>query len=359
MPAEADVVMAESTSGEGVNYGARSLRAKAAIGLPALAFLVAICGAGALSARAVDPAPPSIHDELKAPASPPIEPAEPAIAPGRDSVAAIVNGEPISREKYLGALEKQYGAEVLDQLVNTALLRQEAERCGAAQNEKLEAEIRQRAQQEVDAVLLQRARVQGLASIEELERNYERAGGRESFAALRDRLAQEARLFAEPQVLADKILAQRIQVTDEQIAAEFASRYGPKVIVRQIVVRTRADAEAVLTKLKSGADFSALALEMSVDPVSGTRGGLMEPLPNQGPLGAAFALKENETSDIIRTEEGFHVLKMVRSIPARNAKLEDVKEELRQQVMQTETRKRIPELLAELRAKSKIETNLK
>lgn len=310
-----------------------------------LCSAIVICGA-----FAADPAP------VASPTAPPT-PVEAAVPAAAERPVAIVNGEAITRANYLDALEKQYGAVVLDQLVNTALLRQEAQRCGAAQDDKLPAQIQQRVQQEVDLALLRRAREQGFGSVEAFERRYESAsGGKESFAELRNRLAQEAAFYAEPQLLAEKILRQRISVTDEQVAAEFADRYGPKVIVRQIVVGTYADAETAINKLKGGADFSMVALEMSVDPVSGTRGGLVEPLPNRGVLGAAaFALKEDETSGIIRTEDGYHVLKMVRAIPARNVKLEDVKDELREQIVQTEIEKRIPELLAELRAKSKIE----
>jgi peptidyl-prolyl cis-trans isomerase D len=76
----------------------------------------------------------------------------------------------------------------------------------------------------------------------------------------------------------------------------------------------RAEAEDVLTRLRAGADFAALAKEHSDDPgSSGTGGdlgwverGVMVPAFEE----AAFALERDALSDPVRTDFGFHIIQV-------------------------------------------------
>jgi parvulin-like peptidyl-prolyl isomerase len=83
--------------------------------------------------------------------------------------------------------------------------------------------------------------------------------------------------------------------------------------------RTREQARQLATelheKLLAGADFAALAREYSEDP-SATHGGEMEPFPRGRMVApferAAFALAPGETSDVVETVYGFHILRRLR-----------------------------------------------
>jgi peptidyl-prolyl cis-trans isomerase D len=77
----------------------------------------------------------------------------------------------------------------------------------------------------------------------------------------------------------------------------------------------KAEAEAILASLKSGADFAKLAAEKSDDIVSGEIGGdldwierdIMEPAFEE----AAFALENvSDISDVIKTDFGYHIIKL-------------------------------------------------
>lgn len=76
----------------------------------------------------------------------------------------------------------------------------------------------------------------------------------------------------------------------------------------------REKAQAALDRIESGEDFAAVAGEVSEEPGALARGGLLEP----GRKGtwvedfwvAASALEVGEVSPVIRTEYGFHVLKL-------------------------------------------------
>ncbi len=76
----------------------------------------------------------------------------------------------------------------------------------------------------------------------------------------------------------------------------------------------KAKAEEVLKKVKSGADFPALAKQVSQDPGSAKQGGelgwFQKGVMIKAFEDAAFALNKNEVSGVIETEFGFHVLKV-------------------------------------------------
>jgi peptidyl-prolyl cis-trans isomerase D len=76
----------------------------------------------------------------------------------------------------------------------------------------------------------------------------------------------------------------------------------------------RERAAAVIARLAAGEDFAALAREYSDDPGSAAQGGDLGFAPRGVFVGAfeesLFALAEGETSDPVRTEFGFHVIRL-------------------------------------------------
>ena len=85
-----------------------------------------------------------------------------------------------------------------------------------------------------------------------------------------------------------------------------------QIRARHILVETREEAEAVLERLEAGEDFAALAEELSQDPGSAEQGGDLDWFP-QGMMvpefdEAAFSLSPGETSDVVETSFGFHII---------------------------------------------------
>lgn len=102
---------------------------------------------------------------------------------------------------------------------------------------------------------------------------------------------------------------------------EIASEYEIGIISKKPVVG-EAEKEEVITRLKDfkqrvakGDDFSTLAILYSEDPGSSKQGGELG-LFKRGEMrtefeAAAFKLKPGEVSDIVETEDGYHIIQMI------------------------------------------------
>jgi parvulin-like peptidyl-prolyl isomerase len=93
-------------------------------------------------------------------------------------------------------------------------------------------------------------------------------------------------------------------------------------------------AEDVLKRARKGEDFAKLAEQYSEDPGSKQDGGDLPPFDKQGSFGsggqmvpeftaAAFSLTNNQVSDIVTTEFGYHIIKSYGKTPAAKLKLSD------------------------------------
>jgi peptidyl-prolyl cis-trans isomerase D len=81
----------------------------------------------------------------------------------------------------------------------------------------------------------------------------------------------------------------------------------------------RAQAEEVLKKARAGADFAALAKQFSEDDSNKDRGGDLDYF-GKGRMvpefeAAAFAMKNGDISDLVKTSFGYHIIKMVDNQP--------------------------------------------
>lgn len=99
----------------------------------------------------------------------------------------------------------------------------------------------------------------------------------------------------------------------------------------------RAKAEDVLTQARAaGADFAALAQKYSEDDSNAKTGGDLD-FFGRGRMvpefdTAAFALEPGQISDLVKTEYGFHIIKLTDKKPTTVRPLEEVKDQLTEQI---------------------------
>lgn len=189
-----------------------------------------------------------------------------------------------------------------------------------------------------------------------------------SRAAVEKGLDKEPRLVAAMEMLRREQLTKAYledyvknhPVTDAEIKTEYdqakAGAGGNEYKARHILVKTEAEAKAIIAQLNKKAAFDKLAKEKSIDKGSAKNGGdLGWNVPGSfvKEFGAAMqALKKGETTKTpVKSEFGWHVIKMDDIRPTQFPPLDQVKGEVRQQLQQ----KRVREAVAELRAKAKIE----
>jgi peptidyl-prolyl cis-trans isomerase C len=151
------------------------------------------------------------------------------------------------------------------------------------------------------------------------------------------------------------------QVTDAQLAEEYKKftekTAGKQYMARHILVEKEEQAKAIIAKLKTNVkEFSALAKAQSKDQGSAIKGGdlgwfdakTMVPEFSQ----AVAALEKGKfTETPVKTQFGFHVMILDDTRDNPVPPLDQVKERLKQQFLQTNLRKN----LDDLKAKAKIE----
>ncbi len=149
-------------------------------------------------------------------------------------------------------------------------------------------------------------------------------------------------------------------VTPDEVKARYDKEVAalPKqeeVHARHILVKTEDEAKDVIKELDAGKDFAELAKEKSTDPNKADGGDLgyftkdrMVPEFED----AAFALEKGTYSKTpVKTQFGFHVIKVEDKRDAPPPPFEQVKEQVRQLVM----RDKYLELLAKAKETSKVE----
>jgi peptidyl-prolyl cis-trans isomerase C len=128
-----------------------------------------------------------------------------------------------------------------------------------------------------------------------------------------------------------------------------------EVRARHILVKTKAEADAIIAQLKKGADFIKLAKEKSTGP-SGKNGGDLGFFANGQMVPpfskAAFALEKGQVTDTpVKTQFGYHVIKVEDRRVAGQANYEQASAKIRAEMQD----KIFEKIMTGLRAKAKIE----
>ena len=148
-------------------------------------------------------------------------------------------------------------------------------------------------------------------------------------------------------------------ISDAEVKAEydkFKATAGDKEYrARHILVEKEDDAKAIITKLKGGAKFEDLA-KQSKDPGSAAKGGDLDwasPASFVKPFSDAMVAlqKGGLTETPVKTQFGYHVIRLDDVRAAKVPTLEEVKP----QIIESLQQKKLQEYQTELRAKAKVQ----
>ncbi len=165
------------------------------------------------------------------------------------------------------------------------------------------------------------------------------------------------------------VTAQQVEEFYTSHPAEF--QQGERIKASHILVRVpenadtaakepaRAKAAGILKDVKAGQDFAALARQHSEDPGTAPQGGdlgYFERGQMVGPFEeAAFALGSAQTSDLVETPYGFHIIKVDDKQPPRTIPLAEVRQQVEQYLQGRGREERTEAFIETLKTKGKIE----
>jgi len=148
-------------------------------------------------------------------------------------------------------------------------------------------------------------------------------------------------------------------IPSPQMSNDEASHKKALRMTRMINEEAKAKAEEVLQKIKAGENFEQLAKEFSEDEVSKQKGGMLGDLHPGSTIPkiaeSMVKLNEGETSNIISSSFGHHILKLDEIIPSVLIPFKDVQNDILNILMKRETKKLFKEYLIALEKTAKIE----
>ena len=279
-----------------------------------------------------------------------------------DQVVALVNGEIISRDEFEIELAREL---------------QSVDPVEPRSPEQIEPYRRALLDTLVDrALLLQAARKANLtASPEEVDRRVLRISSDYSAEGFAEALAQgklsmpELRRKTAALLVIEKLFEEhvypRVAVTEEEIRQYFEDhkekfQLPEQVRAAQIVVRTVDEARRLQQQLRQGKKFVDLARKYSLSAdakVGGDLGffprGVMPPAFDE----VAFRLAVGQVSDVVSTDYGYHLFKVLERRPPQRRELGAVRGEVEQKLLEVKRAEAQKIYLAKLRQEGQIVVN--
>jgi hypothetical protein len=258
------------------------------------------------------------------PAPAPVPSVSPTASSGNDQVLARLAGEPITMGQIMPILVEGYGLNVLLNYVQLAYTKQEAERQHAV-------------------VTPADLKAENDSTIAKMFPDADKA----DYTRLLDQLLEQKHVSrAEFQLVieANAYLRQmamplvKDKISDEMLEQAFRQIYGETVQVRHIEVARMDDVGEVQRRLAAGEPFEKVASEMSKNGHTAPLGGELPPFSRtadypQAFKDAAFNLQEGQVSNPVNVEGSYQIIKLEKRIPPKAVKFEDVKESLREDLL--------------------------
>ncbi|CAH0217780.1 peptidylprolyl isomerase [Peribacillus simplex] len=267
-----------------------------------------------------------------------------AMISSTDKTMASIDGEKINKDDLYDALVAGYGADTLDLLITNKLVELEAEKAGIKIKDE---EI----QKEIDTM------VKSYGDEKSLKEQLKASG------SSMDALKKDIVVYLQTK----KLVEPRITVTDDEISTYFEDNkdtfdQAEQVEASHILVEDEKTAEKVAKEIAEGGDFAKLAAEYSTDTQTADNGGSLGYF-GKGDMVAefedvAFDLDINKVSDPVKTDYGYHIIKVTGKKEAKKANLEDSKDVIKETLLSEKLQEEYPVWLAEVKKDHEITNKL-
>ncbi|MFE4708610.1 peptidylprolyl isomerase [Peribacillus simplex] len=267
-----------------------------------------------------------------------------AMISSTDKTMASIDGEKINKDELYDALVAGYGADTLDLLITNKLVELEAEKAGIKIKDE---EI----QKEIDTM------VESYGDEKSLKEQLEASG------SSMDALKKDIVVYLQTK----KLVEPRITVTDDEISTYFEDNketfdQAEQVEASHILVEDEKTAKKVAKEIAEGGDFAKLAAEYSTDTQTADNGGSLGYF-GKGDMveefeDVAFDLDINKVSDPVKSDYGYHIIKVTGKKEAKKANLEDSKDVIKETLLSEKLQEEYPVWLAEVKKDHEITNKL-
>lgn len=267
-----------------------------------------------------------------------------SLALTKEDAVAMVNGEAISKDELYEQMESQYGAATVEQLIADKIVAVEAKKKKIAITDK---ELNNQ--------------------VEDLKESY---GGEEVFSQVLQ--SNNTTLAVIKQDLKNyltikELLEPQIEISDEEMQTYFdenKASFGTaeQVKASHILVADETKANEIKQKLDAGEDFAALAKEFSTDDASKENGGELGFFPKGSMVAefedVAFTLAIDQISDPVKSEYGYHIIKVEDKKAAKEANFDESKAVIKETMIEQKINTEYPTWLEEKKKDYDIENSL-
>lgn len=289
-----------------------------------------------------------------------------------DDVAAKVNGVPITtlelNRSFLAHVEVPYSLvqedprakevrrQILDNLIDRELLLQQAKSMKmSVTSQQVDAQMQQLAQRFPSQEAFEQALTAQDFTMDAVKKDVESQ-------LLRQQLVKKE-ILDKVNVNARDVQNFYVKNKDKYVEAEQIHARHILVRVPQEVspaddAKLKGKADEAQKRAQKGEDFAALAKELS-DDGSKENGGDLGFFPRGRMVAAfeeaAFALQPGQISDVVRTQFGYHIIKVEEHKTGRALPFDEAKEQVKEDLTREQTYERYQQYVAGLRSKAKVE----
>ncbi len=162
--------------------------------------------------------------------------------------------------------------------------------------------------------------------------------------------------------VSDKVTVSDKEIKDYYDAHKEEFNLPERVRAAHILVKTEDEAKKILDRAKKNEDFAKLAQEASIDPskVNGGDLGYFEKgrmIPEFET--AVFSMNPGEISGVVKTQFGFHIIKLIDKKGVESRKFEEVEPEIKAKLLQEKQAAAFNKMIEKLRNQSKISVDEK